>query len=547
LTPAEGTIVRSRLPAPVDPAGLVETFLRDAAADPRRTAIVDAGSNERLSRLEVADQSAAIAAGLRREGIQRGELVAVASPNAAVWPMVALGIWRAGGAVCMLSPFWGAEETARLLALASPRIAIAAPETAPMLHDAVSIAGLSAEVLVAANGPGSPPVPALGDDPRDPLVAAPIDDRDLAAVAFSSGIGGLFKGVRLTHGNLAASAAQVAASFTLDGGYDADSVSLAAAPFFASLGLGTALCAPLSVGAQIVTVPMPRTEPILAAAEAHRATHAVVPLTVIGEIAEAPSAPAHDLSSLRLLITGGARIPPALELRASERVGCPARDGYGMTEATSIIGGPQGRANDPDTVGWLAAGTEARVVDPVSQRDVEPEEPGEVWIRGPQVMEGYHRDPAATAATITPDGWLRTGDLGRFREDGQLVLEDRLKELIKVRGVHVAPAEVELVLCQHPSVRDAAVVGRPHPRHGEVPVAYVVPSADADPEQLIEFVAGRLTRHKHPQDVHIVERLPAGVSPARAVKDRARPDKGIGRTMPDHVHREDAGEGNQRR
>jgi acyl-CoA synthetase (AMP-forming)/AMP-acid ligase II len=163
------------------------------------------------------------------------------------------------------------------------------------------------------------------------------------------------------------------------------------------------------------------------------------------------------------------------------------------------------------------------------------------------VMEGYHRDPAATAATITPDGWLRTGDLGRFREDGQLVLEDRLKELIKVRGVHVAPAEVELVLCQHPSVRDAAVVGRPHPRHGEVPVAYVVPSADADPEQLIEFVAGRLTRHKHPQDVHIVERLPAGVSPARAVKDRARPDKGTGRTMPDHLHREDAGERNQRR
>ena len=140
-------------------------------------------------------------------------------------------------------------------------------------------------------------------------------------------------------------------------------------------------------------------------------------------------------------------------------------------------------------------------------------------------MEGYYGDPRATEATLSHDRWLRTGDLGRMRDDGQLVLEDRLKELIKVRGVQVAPAEVELVLREHPAVRDAAVVGRRHPRHGEVPVAYVVASADASPEELLEFVSSRLARHKRLHEIRIVEHLPRapnGKLLRRVLRDRER-------------------------
>jgi acyl-CoA synthetase (AMP-forming)/AMP-acid ligase II len=192
-----------------------------------------------------------------------------------------------------------------------------------------------------------------------------------------------------------------------------------------------------------------------------------------------------------------------------------------------MISGPMGldRPGEPGTVGWLAAGTEARVVDPDSGRDVPPGRPGELWVRGPQVMPGYVGDPDATAATITGDGWLRTGDLVTIRDDGQLVVNDRLKELLKVDGVQVPPAELELLLREHPAVRDAAVVGRPHPRTGEVPVAYVVLAGPATPDELASFVASRVAPHKRLHDVRIVDelpRMPAGKLLRRALRDRER-------------------------
>jgi acyl-CoA synthetase (AMP-forming)/AMP-acid ligase II len=521
MTKSVARIHRSPLPAPVEPVSPVAALLRYAAAAPEAVAVVDGESGVVLSRRRVSEWSAAIAAGLAERGVGRGEPVALAMPNLPAWPVVALGIWRAGAAVCALSPFWGAEETARLLALVRPRTAIASPEVAEVVRDAAAIAGLGTEMAVI----GEPPAPDLPADDRVAPAVPRIAPDDLAAIVFSSGTSGPFKGVRLTHRNLAASAAQVATSFALDGGYDDDSVALAGAPFFTSMGLGTALCAPLSVGASIVTVPVPRTQPLLAAAAAHRATHAVVPPTVLEAVASEPAVPPHDLSNLRLLATGGAHIPPAVELAAGERVGCPARDGYGMTEATSMISGPLGRPNAPETVGWLAAGTEARIVDPESGRDVESGNAGEVWVRGPQVMEGYHGDVQATAATLTPDRWLRTGDLGRMREDGQLVLVDRLKELIKVRGLQVAPAEVELVLREHPAVRDAAVVGRPDPSRGEVPVAHVVPAGNTTPKELADHVASRLAEHKRLHDVRIVEtlpRAPSGKLLRRLLRDHER-------------------------
>ena len=150
-----------------------------------------------------------------------------------------------------------------------------------------------------------------------------------------------------------------------------------------------------------------------------------------------------------------------------------ARQGYGATEATCTISAPLGRPSTPGTAGWLVPGTEARLIDPATGADVDPGEPGELWVRGPQVMQGYHGRPQDTAAAITSDGWLRTGDLVAIRDDGQLEIRDRLKELIKVRGASVAPAEIELVLRQHPAVRDAGVVGVPDAERGEAPIAFV--------------------------------------------------------------------------
>jgi acyl-CoA synthetase (AMP-forming)/AMP-acid ligase II len=186
------------------------------------------------------------------------------------------------------------------------------------------------------------------------------------------------------------------------------------------------------------------------------------------------------------------------------------------------------RPGEPGTVGWLAAGTEARLVDPDSGRELPPGQPGELWVRGPQVMAGYHDDPDATAATITADGWLRTGDLVTIRADGQLVIQDRLKELLKVDGLQVAPAELELLLREHPSVRDAAVVGRPDAEAGEVPVAYVVPAGPATPEELMAFVAPRVGAHKRLRGVRIVDelpRMPTGEVLRRTLRDLERTER----------------------
>jgi acyl-CoA synthetase (AMP-forming)/AMP-acid ligase II len=210
-------------------------------------------------------------------------------------------------------------------------------------------------------------------------------------VPFSSGTGGLPKGVRLTHANLAASSAQVAASL----GFDADTVALAAIPFSHVMGLGLSLCVPLRVGARIVTLPVPDTGPVLELTARHRVTHATVPVPIFTELATDPRVEGHDTSSLELLATAGARVPAAVEVAAGRRLRTLARQGYGMTEATTMISGPMGlgRPGDPGTVGWLAAGTEAHLVDPDSGHDVPPGHPGELWIRGPQVMTATSRTP----------------------------------------------------------------------------------------------------------------------------------------------------------
>ena len=439
---------------------------------------------------------------------------------------MALGVWRAGAAISPLSPLWTADESARVLAGAAPRLAIAfAPFAGPM-REALDSAGLDDVVLAAVGGeaPDATPLEALLAPDGDPFAEPVLRPGDLAAVPFSSGTGGLPKGVRLTHGNLAAAAEQAISAFRSGGAYDQRSVVLAGAPFFHSIGLALMLCAPLRLGATIITLPIPKLEPLVDLIAAHRVTHAAVPPPLFATLAADPRVAGRDLSSLRLVTTGGAHLPAGAEHALSERLGCVARQGYGMTECTCTISAPLLGPSTPGTAGWLVPGTEARLVDPETGADAEPGEPGELWVRGPQVMQGYHGMAEATAAILTPDGWLRTGDLVAIRDDGQLEIRDRLKELIKVSGASVAPAEIELVLRQHPAVRDAGVVGVPDADRGEAPVAFVALDAPAGPGELEDFAAARLAAYKRPREIVVVDelpRLPTGKLLRRALRAQA--------------------------
>jgi acyl-CoA synthetase (AMP-forming)/AMP-acid ligase II len=231
-------------------------------------------------------------------------------------------------------------------------------------------------------------------------------------------------------------------------------------------------------------------------------------------LATAPAVDDHDLSSLRRGICGAAPLNVEVTERAEKRLGCLIRQGYGMTEAspgTHQVADADFAATPAGSVGRLVAGTEARIVDPASGEDVPDGEPGELWVRGPQVMAGYLDDPGATAATLV-DGWLRTGDLARVDPDGVFWIVDRLKELIKYKGYQVAPAELEALLLTHPDVTDAAVIGVPHAEGGEAPKAFVVTARPTGADALMAWVAERVAPYKKVRAVEFVDAIPKSPS-----------------------------------
>jgi len=284
---------------------------------------------------------------------------------------------------------------------------------------------------------------------------------------------------------------------------------LAVAPFAHVMGYVVTLSAALAVGATVVTMPRFDFEEMLELVESHGITVLVLPPPVLALLARHPAVDTRELGSLDLIVSGGAPLGAALQEAVAARLPHVAvGQGYGLTETAVGIAGPERSTGTvPGSVGRLIPGTELRLVDPQTGDDAGAG-PGEVWARGPQVMSGYLNEPEATAAAITPDGWLRTGDLARIDGGGNIFVVDRLKELIKVNALQVAPAELEALLMTHPRHADAAVVPRPDARSGEVPVAVVVPDGDLDAAALVEWVAARVAPHKRIRAVRLAEAIP---------------------------------------
>ena len=238
-----------------------------------------------------------------------------------------------------------------------------------------------------------------------------------------------------------------------------------------------------------------------------------------------PNLSARDLSSVRLVMSGAAPLRQDLEHELSEALGCPVIQGYGMTEASPAthLSPTSPGAGKPGSIGRLVAGTEAKIVDPASGRDLPIGMEGELLIRGPQIMKGYLNQPDETSASVDTGGWYHTGDVGYVDADGDFFIVDRTKELIKYKGFQVAPAELEALLLTHPAVADVAVVRHPDDEAGEVPKAFVVRQADqlahhASGEAIMEWVATRVAPHKRIRVVEFVEEIPK--SPAGKILRR---------------------------
>jgi acyl-CoA synthetase (AMP-forming)/AMP-acid ligase II len=472
-----------------------------------KPALVDGPSGRALTYRELAGGVERVAAGLAARGFGKGDVLAISSPNLPEYALALYGAMAAGGAVTSANPLLTAEELAWQLADAGARVLVTVPPFLETARAAAAKAGVE-RVLVFGEAEGATPFAELLAA-RGPAPDAAVDPRrDLAALPYSSGTTGLPKGVELTHANLVANARQTQAAL----GFTADDVVVGVAPFFHAIGQNAILPCSLAAGATVVTMPRFDLAGFLDLVQRHRATLTIVVPPVILALAGHPLVDRYDLSSLRFVGSGGAPLGAETEQRCADRLGCVVAQGFGMTELTCCGAISSLDAPRPGSVGKLLPGTEARIVDPAGGGDLGPHGTGELWLRGPQVMRGYRNNPEATARTVDADGWLHTGDLCSFDADGHLFVVDRLKELIKYKGYQVAPAELEHLLAAHPAVADAAVVPRPDPEAGEVPVAHVVRRGEVTAEELQAWVAERVAPYKKLRVVRFTDHVPRSPS-----------------------------------
>jgi acyl-CoA synthetase (AMP-forming)/AMP-acid ligase II len=325
----------------------------------------------------------------------------------------------------------------------------------------------------------------------------------------------------LTHRNLIANVVQ----YLVPRPTSLDDVIVGILPFFHIYGQTVVMNVSLRQGATVVTMPRFDLEQYLSLSQEYGATRAYVAPPIVLALAKHPSVEAYELSTLRSVLSGAAPLDAELARACSRRLGCEVVQGYGLTETSPVTHAtPVGAPPNPGSIGPLVPGTEARVVDVTTGDDGGPGSPGELLVRGPQVMKGYLHNDAATAGALG-DGWLRTGDVVTVDADGWFTVVDRIKELIKVRGHQVAPAELEALLVAHPAVSDACVIGVPDEEIGEAPKAFVVLSKHVALEELQRYVAERVARHKrilHLEEVDAIPKSPSGKILRRVLAERER-------------------------
>jgi acyl-CoA synthetase (AMP-forming)/AMP-acid ligase II len=434
--------------------------------------------------------------------VQRGETVAIMSPNCPEYAVVAYGALLAGAVLTGLNPLSREREIAVQLADAEAVVAFA---SRPLLAAVEAVRpGVPTLRQVLAIEDAEPLTSDVGADDA-PVIIDPA--RDLAFLPYSSGTTGLPKGVMLTHFSLVANTRQ----WISTGAVAEGSVQLAFLPFYHIYGAVVLLHVTLAVGATCVV--MPRFDPtqVLALIERHRVTELYVAPPALLALAHHPAAAGHDLSSLRFIASAAAPLPRELAALAAQRLRCPVFQCYGMTEACPTHINPPTAWRD-GSVGLPLPDVEQRIVDLETGADLPVGATGELLVRGPQVMQGYWKRPDVTAEAIMPGGWVRTGDIARLDADGFLWLVDRAKEMIKYKGYQVAPAELEAVLMEHPAVLDAAVIPTLLTGEGEVPKGFVVLKAgrEAAPDAIMAFVAERVAPHKKVRALEIVGEIPKG-------------------------------------
>jgi fatty-acyl-CoA synthase len=469
---------------------------------PRRVALVHddvpctyTELNERVNRL------ARVLAGY---GVDHGDRVAYLGPNHPAFVETLFATGALGATFVPLNTRLAVPELAYILADSGARLLVWDPRAARTVEGLLStvdnaqfVGRESLSAAMAAADPG-------------PVDDEPVGEHETCMILYTSGTTGRPKGVMLTHANIAWNSVNLLLDVDLAG----DEVTLVSAPMFHVAALNQTVLPTFLKGGTSVLVPAFDPAGTLDLIEKHRVTFLFGVPAMFQAIAGAPRFDSADLSSVRSMICGGAPVPEPM-IAAYQRRGLTFMQGYGMTE--SAPGALFLRADDSVTkigsAGTPAFFTDVKVVRP-DGTPVDPGEPGEVLIQGPNVMAGYWDRPAETGEVLDADGWLRTGDVAVLDEDGYAYIRDRIKDLIISGGENIYPAEVEDALYAHPAVAECAVIGVPDEKWGEVGRAIVVlrPGATAEPADLLAFLDGRIARYKIPKSVVFADALPRTAS-----------------------------------
>ncbi len=455
----------------------------------------------------------AATAALQGLGIGPGDRVAFVLGTTPTFVEVAAAVLRAGAAMVPLLPGLAPDELRFAIADSGAEVAIVGPERLDdvlALRDQDALPGvrvIAADTDAAGAGAAPDGVWEALRDAADEPARVERSHADLAALVYTSGTTGRPRGAMLTRGNLAANQDQsLAGRFHVS----ADDTILLVLPLAHIYSLNVGLGASITAGATMVLVERFDPAACLDAIAHHGVTVVLGAPPMYVAWVQGGGLEHADLSTVRLAVSGAAPLPVAVIERFRELTGITIEEGYGLTEASpSVAATSMAPAPAPGSVGLPLPGIELRLVGE-DGRDVEPGDEGEVWVRGPNVFQGYWNDPAATAAALTPDGWLRTGDVGIWDDDGLLHLVDRLKDLVIVNGFNVYPREVERVLLGSGDVAQAAVVGEPHPLTGEALVAYVVPlpGQEVDVDALEARCRVHLARYKCPSRIEVRDHVP---------------------------------------
>jgi acyl-CoA synthetase (AMP-forming)/AMP-acid ligase II len=507
-------LVRSPFPdVPIPEVPFTQFVYQRAPALATKPALIDGPSGRMLTFGQLAGAIRLAAASLAQRGLQKGDVFAIYSPNLPEYAIAFHAVATAGGTVTTVNPLYTVHELIHQLRDANAQYLLTIPQFMATAQEAAKAVGLR-ELFVFGEAEGATPFASLlkSDGQLPPVAIDP--HKDVVVLPYSSGTTGLPKGVMLTHYNLTANIAQLAGMPNTETSVLEDSVVMGILPFFHIYGMVVIMNYALHVGATVVTMPRFDMEQFLALIQQHKISYAnLVPPIVVG-LAKHPLVDKYNLSSLRCIISGAAPLGAEVEAACQTRLGCIVSQGYGMTEASPVTHF-RNNVHVPGkaaSVGPCIPNTETKVVDIATDAALGPKQEGELWIRGPQVMQGYLNNPTASANTVDRDGWLHTGDIGYFDEDGYFYIVDRLKELIKYKGFQVAPAELEAVLLSHPAIADAAVIGKADEEAGEVPKAFVVPKGDITADAILAFIAERVAPYKKIREIEIVAQIPKSAS-----------------------------------